>query len=67
MFGNFSHLTCIITFVSSPKRVGELKSTQRSEVESILATSERQSSKIANQIGNLQQAGASRWSSLFNY
>ncbi|XP_028116139.1 zinc finger MYM-type protein 1-like [Camellia sinensis] len=59
----FSHLSCIVNLVaSSSKRLGELKSFHRSEVENMLASGERQSSKWANQIGTLHRAGATRWS-----
>ncbi|XP_028122974.1 zinc finger MYM-type protein 1-like [Camellia sinensis] len=39
----FSHLSCTVNLVaSSPKRLGELKSFHRSEVENMLASGERQ-------------------------
>ncbi|XP_028066370.1 zinc finger MYM-type protein 1-like [Camellia sinensis] len=63
----FSHLSCIVNLVaSSPKLLGGLKSFHRSEVENMLASGERQSSKGANQIGTLHRAGATRWSSHYD-
>ena len=63
----FSHLNCAINLVgSSSKRFSELKSAQRSDIESMLATGERQSGKGANQVGTLHRAGATRWSSHYD-
>lgn len=63
----FFHLSCIVNLVASfPKRLGELKSFHRSEVENMLANGERQSGKEANQIGTLYRAGATHWSSHYD-
>ena len=60
----FSHLDNIINIItSSPKRIAELQTTKRNEIEHMLAIGERDSGRRANQIGNLQQSGATRWSS----
>ncbi|XP_073133865.1 uncharacterized protein [Henckelia pumila] len=64
LFGNFfSHLDNIVNIVtSSTKRIAELHTAQRNEIEHMLAIGERDSGSGANQIGNLQRAGATRWS-----
>ena len=60
----FSHLDNIINIItSSPKRVTKLQAIQRKEVERMLAIGEHESGSGANQVGNLQQSGATRWSS----
>ncbi|XP_022856185.1 zinc finger MYM-type protein 1-like [Olea europaea var. sylvestris] len=60
----FSHLDNIINIItSSPKRVTELQYAQRIEIEHMLAIGERESGSGANQVGNLQRLGATRWSS----
>ncbi|XP_052209257.1 uncharacterized protein LOC127812770 [Diospyros lotus] len=63
----FSHLDNIINIItSSPKRVTELQAAQRKEVERMLAIGERESVSGANQVGNLQQSGSTRWSSHYD-
>ncbi|XP_022881023.1 E3 SUMO-protein ligase KIAA1586-like [Olea europaea var. sylvestris] len=63
----FSYLDNIINMItSSPKRINELKSAQRKEIEHLLEIGERESRSGANQIGNLQQARGTRWSSHYN-
>ncbi|XP_042432588.1 zinc finger MYM-type protein 1-like [Zingiber officinale] len=63
----FSHLDNIVNIVtSSTKRIAELHTAQRNEIEHMLAIGERDSGSGANQIGNLQWAGASRWSSHYD-
>ncbi|XP_022854958.1 zinc finger MYM-type protein 1-like [Olea europaea var. sylvestris] len=60
----FSHMDNIINIItSSPKRVTELQSAQRIEIELMLAIGERESGSGANQVGNLQRSGETRWSS----
>ncbi|XP_073061710.1 uncharacterized protein [Primulina eburnea] len=63
----FSHLDNIVNIVtSSTKRIAELHTTQRNEIEYMLSIGERDSGSGANQIGNLQRAGATRWSSHYD-
>ncbi|XP_042396360.1 uncharacterized protein LOC121986457 [Zingiber officinale] len=63
----FSHLDNIVNIVtSSTKRIAELHTAQRIEIEHMLAIGERDSGRGANQIGNLQRAGATRWSSHYD-
>ncbi|XP_042460668.1 zinc finger MYM-type protein 1-like [Zingiber officinale] len=63
----FSHLDNIVNIVtSSTKRIVELHTAQRIEIEHMLAIGERDSGSGANQIGNLQRAGATRWSSHYD-
>ncbi|XP_052189909.1 uncharacterized protein LOC127799726 [Diospyros lotus] len=63
----FSHLDNIINIItSSPKRITELQAAQRKEVERMLAIGERESGSGANQVGNLQQSGSTRWSSHYD-
>ncbi|XP_022867911.1 uncharacterized protein LOC111387573 [Olea europaea var. sylvestris] len=63
----FSHLDNIINIItSSPKRVTELQSAQRIEIEHMLAIGERESGSGANQVDNLQRPGATRWSSHYD-
>ena len=60
----FSHLDNVVNIItSSPKRIAELQTAQRNEIEHMLAIGERDSRRGANQIGNLQRSGATRWSS----
>ena len=60
----FSHLDNVVNIItSSPKRIAELQTTQRNEIEHMLAIGERDYGRGANQIGNLQQLGVTRWSS----
>ncbi|PIA35272.1 hypothetical protein AQUCO_03600146v1 [Aquilegia coerulea] len=62
----FSKLASILNLVgASPKCKSELQSAQEYEIEKLLATGDIQTGKGANQIGNLQRAGATRWSSHF--
>ncbi|XP_042444005.1 uncharacterized protein LOC122029119 [Zingiber officinale] len=51
---------------SSTKRIAELHTAQRIEIEHMLAIGERNSGSGANQIGNLQRAGTTRWSSHYD-
>ncbi|XP_075524471.1 uncharacterized protein LOC142556855 [Primulina tabacum] len=63
----FSHLDNIVNIVtSSAKRIAELHTAQRNEIEYMLSIGERDSGSGANQIGNLQRAGATRWSSRYD-
>ncbi|XP_074567177.1 uncharacterized protein LOC141823867 [Curcuma longa] len=63
----FSHLDNIINIVtSSTKRIAELHAAQRNEIEYMLAIGECDSGSGANQIGNLQRAGTTRWSSHYD-
>ncbi|XP_042387972.1 zinc finger MYM-type protein 1-like [Zingiber officinale] len=63
----FSHLDNIVNIVtSSIKRIAKLHTAQRNEIEHMLAIGERDSGSGVNQIGNLQRAGATRWSSHYN-
>ncbi|XP_052185172.1 uncharacterized protein LOC127796813 [Diospyros lotus] len=63
----FSHLDNIINIInSSSQRISELQNAQRKEVEHMLSIGERESGSGANQIGNLQRAGATRWSSHYD-
>ncbi|XP_073119602.1 uncharacterized protein [Henckelia pumila] len=63
----FSHLDSVVNIVtSSTKRIAELHTAQRNEIEHLLATRERDSESGPNQIGNLQRAGATRWSSHYD-
>lgn len=63
----FSHLDNIVNIVtSSTKRIAELQTAQRNEIEHMLAIGERDSGSGANQVGNLQRAGATRWSSHYD-
>ncbi|XP_075499845.1 uncharacterized protein LOC142538407 [Primulina tabacum] len=63
----FSHLDNIVNIVtSSTKRIAELHTAQRNEIEYMLSIGERDSGNGANQIGNFQRAGATRWSSHYD-
>ncbi|XP_042388013.1 zinc finger MYM-type protein 1-like [Zingiber officinale] len=63
----FSHLDNIVNIVTfSTKRIAELHTAQRNEIEHMLAIGERDSGSGANQIGNLQRARATRWSSHYD-
>ncbi|XP_042401473.1 zinc finger MYM-type protein 1-like [Zingiber officinale] len=63
----FSHLDNVVNMMtSSPKRLCELQITQRREIEHLLEIGERNPGRGANQIGNLQRAGATRWSSHYD-
>ncbi|XP_042387913.1 uncharacterized protein LOC121980007 [Zingiber officinale] len=63
----FSHLDNIVNIVtSSTKRIAELHTVQIIEIEHMLAIGERDSGSGANQIGSLQRAGATRWSSHYD-
>ncbi|XP_042380071.1 uncharacterized protein LOC121972472 [Zingiber officinale] len=62
----FSHLDNIVNIVTSTKRIAELHTAQRIEIKHMLAIGERDSGSGANQIGNLQRAGATRWSSHYD-
>ncbi|XP_075475299.1 uncharacterized protein LOC142506047 [Primulina tabacum] len=63
----FYHLDNIVNIVtSSTKRIAELHTAQRNEIEYMLSIGERDSGSGANQIGNLQRAGATRWSSHYD-
>ncbi|XP_042418961.1 zinc finger MYM-type protein 1-like [Zingiber officinale] len=63
----FSHLDNIVNIVtSSTKRIAELHTAQRNEIKHMLAIGERDSGSGANQIGNLQRAGVTRWSSHYD-
>ncbi|XP_057786802.1 uncharacterized protein LOC131004197 [Salvia miltiorrhiza] len=62
-----SHLDNVVNIItSSPKRVSQLHVAQRHEIKSLLAAEELDSGSGVNQIGNLQRAGATRWSSHYN-
>ncbi|XP_052206770.1 uncharacterized protein LOC127811097 [Diospyros lotus] len=64
----FSHLDNIINIInSSSQRISELQNAQRKEDKHMLSIGERESGSGANQIGNLQRAGATRWSSHYDY
>ncbi|XP_042465751.1 zinc finger MYM-type protein 1-like [Zingiber officinale] len=60
----FSHLDNIVT--SSTKHIVELRIAQRNEIEHMLAIGKRDSESGSNQIGSLQRAGATRWSSHYD-
>ncbi|XP_052203196.1 uncharacterized protein LOC127808670 [Diospyros lotus] len=63
----FSHLDNVINIInSSSQRISELQNAQRKEVEHMLSIGERESGSGANQIGNLQCAGTTRWSSHYD-
>ncbi|XP_022863311.1 uncharacterized protein LOC111383434 [Olea europaea var. sylvestris] len=67
MWEFFSHLDNIINIITSfPKCITELQSTQGNEIEYMLATRESESRSGANQVGNLQRSGATRWSSHYD-
>ncbi|XP_073138887.1 uncharacterized protein [Henckelia pumila] len=63
----FSHLDNVVNMVtSSPKRICELQSTQRREIDHLLEIEELDSGRGAHQISNLQRAGETRWSSHYD-
>lgn len=63
----FSHLDNVVNMVtSSPKRICELKITQRREIEHLLEIGELNSGCGAHHIGNLERAGTTRWSSHYD-
>lgn len=63
----FSHSNNVVNVItSSPKRVSQSQAAQRREIEKLLATRELNSERGANQIGNLQRAGTTRWSSHYD-
>ncbi|XP_073131498.1 uncharacterized protein [Henckelia pumila] len=59
-------LSVVNIVTSSTKRIAELHTAQRNKIEHLLATGECDSGSGANQIGNLQRAGATRWSSHYD-
>jgi hypothetical protein len=60
-------LTIIINLISaSPKSHTELHHTQAIKIAYMVATRERETSRGANQIGNLYRSGTTRWSSHFD-
>ncbi|XP_030949843.1 zinc finger MYM-type protein 1-like, partial [Quercus lobata] len=62
----FDHLVNIINIVvGSSKRNDELQHAQAEQVENMIASSEIETGRGANQIGTLQQAGDTRWGSHF--
>ncbi|KAK1352231.1 Repressor of the inhibitor of the protein kinase-like protein [Heracleum sosnowskyi] len=63
----FSILANVVNIVSgSSKRLSELQTAHGIEVDHSVASGERETSRGLNQIGNLQRAGSTRWSSHFN-
>ncbi|XP_052198053.1 uncharacterized protein LOC127804963 isoform X2 [Diospyros lotus] len=63
----FSHLDNVIKIINySSQCISELQSAQRKEVEHMLSIGEHESGSGANQIGNLQRAGATRWGSHYD-
>ncbi|XP_022895315.1 zinc finger MYM-type protein 1-like [Olea europaea var. sylvestris] len=65
----FSDLDNVINMItSSPKRFNELKSSKKKkkEIEHLLEIGEGETGSGANQIGNLQRARGTRWSSHYN-
>ncbi|CAN1254334.1 Zinc finger MYM-type protein 1 [Linum perenne] len=60
----FSLLDCIINIVkSSPKRIRELQTIYKRDIEGMLDSGEVQSGQGANQMRSLQRAGQTRWHS----
>ncbi|XP_021830109.1 uncharacterized protein LOC110770304 [Prunus avium] len=63
----FSTLNSIINLITaSPKRHGELQSTQATDIAHMLDTGERETGRGANQIGTLHRPGATRWGSHYD-
>ncbi|KAK1354443.1 hypothetical protein POM88_047699 [Heracleum sosnowskyi] len=63
----FSMLANVVNIVSgSSKRLSELQTAHGIEVDHSVASGERETGRGLNQIGNLQRAGSTRWSSHFN-
>ncbi|KAL7109055.1 hypothetical protein ACP275_06G151700 [Erythranthe tilingii] len=63
----FTKLDSIVNIVgASTKRNGELLTAQQAEISRLISISELETGKGANQIGNLQQAGNTRWGSHFS-
>ncbi|KAK9164125.1 hypothetical protein Syun_005027 [Stephania yunnanensis] len=63
----FSKLSSIVNLIgSSPKCLTELQAFQAVEIARKVASGERETGKGANQIGSLQRAGETRWSSHFD-
>ncbi|XP_021803993.1 zinc finger MYM-type protein 1-like, partial [Prunus avium] len=63
----FSTLNSIINLITaSPKRHGQLQSTQKMDIANMLGTGERATGKGANQIGTLHRPGATRWGSHYD-
>ena len=63
----FSKMSVIVNLIKvSPKRHTELQSAQAIEVAEMVATGERDTGRGANQLGTLQRAGKTRWSSHFD-
>ncbi|XP_017217245.2 uncharacterized protein LOC108194821 [Daucus carota subsp. sativus] len=60
----FSYVVNVVT--SSSKRLSELQIAHGIEVDHSLASGERETGRGLNQIGNLQRARSTRWSSHFN-
>ncbi|KAL6547370.1 hypothetical protein OROMI_023091 [Orobanche minor] len=60
----FSGLNCIVNLITaSSKRQYQLRSAQAIDIQNMVATCERDTGRGANQIGNLQRPGKTRWSS----
>jgi len=59
-------ITIINLICASPKRHTELHYAQAIEIAHMVATGERETSRGANQIGNLYRSGTTRWSSHFD-
>ncbi|XP_021806238.1 zinc finger MYM-type protein 1-like [Prunus avium] len=63
----FSTLNSIINLITaSPKRHGELQSTQEIDIAHMLDTGERETDRGLNQIGTLHRPGATRWGSHYD-
>ncbi|KAK1391477.1 zinc finger MYM-type protein 1-like [Heracleum sosnowskyi] len=63
----FSMFANVVNIVSgSSKHLSELQTAHGIEVDHSVASGERETGRGLSQIGNLQQAGSTRWSSHFN-
>ncbi|XP_073120600.1 uncharacterized protein [Henckelia pumila] len=63
----FSNLTTIVNLVtSSSKRNSKLQSAQVNEISRSIVAGERETGRGANQLGTLNRAGTTRWSSHFD-
>ncbi|XP_021829144.1 zinc finger MYM-type protein 1-like [Prunus avium] len=63
----FSTLNSIINLITaSPKRHGELQSTQEIDIAHMIDTGERETGRGLNQIGTLHRPGATHWGSHYD-
>jgi hypothetical protein len=63
----FIHLTSIINIVSGSSKCHDLLQSTHADIESLIASNEIETGRGVNQIGTLQRAGDTQWSSHFHF